>query len=256
MANLRRTASLILVVLLAASSLMMAESACAQVAKPSVPEFTVKYADHSYDVPPTYTKDPYTGQSRISSYGHHVDNRTIEVTIKNQPFTPYTDANGNSVQFYYNIRSKGHFDDWGSSSSHNMNSLQMMPSAYTVVSINVADWNIPAGGQIDFQVDATTSYTNYSSSSSSSSTSYGCGGFSSAPAPQTTVENSDWSGTQTVTVGAVNPIGSVGALFGVSWETIILIAVVVVVVLVAVVLAIVFFVLRGGKKTGNETRIL
>ena len=202
------------------------------------------------------TQGPLHWAKPLSSPGHHVDNRTIDVTIKNQPFTPYTDANGNSVQLNYNVRSKGHFDDWGSGSSRYMNSLQMSSSAYTVVSINVASWNIPAGGQIDFQVEATTSYTTYSSSSSTPSTSYGCGGFSSTPTPQTTVENSGWSGTQTVTVGAVNPLGGLGALFGVSWETIILIAVVFVVVLVAVVLAIVFFVLRSGKKTGNETRIL
>jgi hypothetical protein len=235
MANLSKAVSLIVVVFFAASSLMMALSACAQVTKPSVPEFTVKYADHSYEAPPTYTKDPYTGQSHLSSPGYHVDNRTIDVTIKNQPFTPYTDANGNSVQLDYNIRSKGHFDDWDSGSTRYMNSFQMSSSAYTDVSINVASWNIPAGGQIDFQVEATTSYTTYSSSGSGSSTAYGCGGVSSVPTPQTTVENSDWSGSQTVTVGAYNPIGSVGSFFGVNLETFILIGVVVVVVLVVVV---------------------
>ena len=248
MNNLSKAVALIIVVFFVVSSLMMAESACAQVSKPSVPEFTVQYADHSYDMPPTYTKDPYTGQSHLSRPGYHVDNRTIDITIKNQHFTPYTDANGNSVQLDYNIRSKGHFDDWDSGSTRYMNSFQMSTSTYTEISINVASWNIPAGGQIDFQVQATTSYTTYSSSSGSSAV-YGCGGVASEPTPQTTVENSDWSGTQTVTVGAYNPIAGVGAFFGVSWETLVLIVVVVVAVLVGVVLAIVYFVLRRPKKT-------
>jgi hypothetical protein len=250
MANLSKAAALIIVVFFATSTLMMAESACAQVTKPSVPEFTIQYADHSYEAPPTYTKDPYTGQSHLSSPGYHVDNRTIDLTIKNQAFTPYTDANGNSFQLQYNVRSKGHFDDWDSSSIRYLNSFQTSTSTYTVISINVASWNIPAGGQIDFQVQATTSYTTYSSSSSGSSAAYGCGGVSSEPTPQTTVENSDWSGSQTVTVGAYNPIGSVGAFFGVSWETLVLIVIVVVVVLVGVVLAIVYFVLRRPKNPG------
>jgi hypothetical protein len=36
--------------------------------KPSVPEFTVKLVDNSYDVPPTQTTDPYTGTKTIPGY--------------------------------------------------------------------------------------------------------------------------------------------------------------------------------------------
>ena len=31
--------------------------------KPSVPQFTVKFIDNSYDLPPKYTTNPYTGET-------------------------------------------------------------------------------------------------------------------------------------------------------------------------------------------------
>ncbi len=41
----------------------MVESAFAQlIPTPSIPEFTLKYIDYSYDVPPTYKIDEYTGE--------------------------------------------------------------------------------------------------------------------------------------------------------------------------------------------------
>ena len=89
---------MLLVVILVVSSLIMLESAYAQsIPKPSVPEFTVQYIKTSYSV-----IDPYTGVSQ------QVDNSTIEVKIKNQPFT-YTN-NGISYHLYYNVRTKPHFE--------------------------------------------------------------------------------------------------------------------------------------------------
>jgi hypothetical protein len=168
-------------------------------ANPSVPDFTVTFVDHSFDVPVTYwtTTDPYTGeQITHSSGGEHVDNRTIDVTIKNQPFTPYTDATNNTVYLYYNVRSKGHFESWNGESdlgSHSQTGLQASTSTYTVVSFNFQYWNVPPGGQIDFQVKAITGYTFYNSQS--------CG-----TQYQTTVGDSGWSNTKTVTIG--NPISA------------------------------------------------
>ncbi len=65
-----------------------AESA---IPKPSVPEFTAKYADASYDEPSTSTSatDAYTGKEVLTTQPeYHVQIKYIEVTIKNQPFTP------------------------------------------------------------------------------------------------------------------------------------------------------------------------
>jgi hypothetical protein len=78
-----------------------------------VTQFTVKYVDNSYDVPPTYGIDEYTGQNVTTSQGYRVDNQTIIFKIKNQPFTPYTDPSGNYIGLYYNFRAKGHYgDNW------------------------------------------------------------------------------------------------------------------------------------------------
>ena len=56
---------------------------------PSVPEFTVKFVDFSYYVPTTTSIDPYTGQN-ITNQGYYVENRTIELSINNQPFNSYS----------------------------------------------------------------------------------------------------------------------------------------------------------------------
>jgi hypothetical protein len=96
-------------------SSIMVETSFASITKPSVPQFTVKLVDSSYDIPTTYLIDPYTG-ANVTHPSHRVDNKTIELTIKNQPFVPYLVQEGNSnwtTSFYYNVRVKGHYkDDW------------------------------------------------------------------------------------------------------------------------------------------------
>jgi hypothetical protein len=86
----------------------------ASTSTPSVPEFTVTYVDYSYDVPPTYEIDQFTGQKVIQQEGEHVDNRSAVFAIRNQPFATYVDSGNNSIGLYYNFRYKGHFgSDWG-----------------------------------------------------------------------------------------------------------------------------------------------
>jgi hypothetical protein len=190
--------TLLIISILAASAILAAYPSGVLAANPSVPEFTVAYVDHSYDVPVTHwtTTDPYTGeQITHSSGGEHVDNRTIDVTIKNQPFTPYKDASNNTVYLYYNIRSKGHFENWNGDSdlgSHSQTGIQSTTSTYTVVSFNFQYWNVPQGGQIDFQVKSVTGYTFYNSQS--------CG-----TQYQNTVGDSGWSNTETITIGNPTP---------------------------------------------------
>lgn len=76
----------------------------------SVPEFSLKIVQKPYDVPPTYTLNPYTGKQVIEDGGYHVQDKSIQITITNQKVTP---SDGNSLM--YNIRWKGHYsqsDDW------------------------------------------------------------------------------------------------------------------------------------------------
>jgi len=189
----------------------MAESASAQsITKPSVPEFTVKYVDNSYDVPPVYEKNNYTGNYDMTKMGEREDNRTLEITIKNQPFTPFTDASsGKAVNLFYNVRYKGSFgQDWRSMFGERVDWLtdntfdpyleygypaQDSSSEYTTIVYHFP-WNIVAG-QMDIQVEALQGYTergfNYEASNMLMTvykyTFYG--------------QESGWSTTQTITIG-------------------------------------------------------
>ena len=87
--SMSKALALMLFTLLAFSSLSVVSSVFAQsIPKPSVPEFTLKYIDNSYDVPPstTTTIDQYTGKEIVTTTpGYHVENKSIEITITNQP---------------------------------------------------------------------------------------------------------------------------------------------------------------------------
>jgi hypothetical protein len=165
------------------------------ITKPSVPEFTVKFVDNSYDVPATHTIDPYTGQD-VTHAGYHVENKTIEIRIKNQPFTSYSmqdNASTNwTINFFYNVRVKGHFaQNWtelyGGSDGY---PVQDYGSQYTVL---LYLGTIPSDGQMDFQVEALIGYEH--------------GVFTYPPwsAWVITGETSGWSNTQTITIGASVP---------------------------------------------------
>ena len=211
---MNKPATLLLIAVLAVSSLIMVSSAFAQsITKPSVPEFTLKYVDNSYDVPPTYEIDQYTGENVTAKYGYHVENRSIEFTFKNQPFAPYTDSSGNNIQLYYNFRFRGNYgeawtyypeDSKGRSVIHygggiQVDDTQLYPplypasnSDYTVVSLRlgllgppVGSQEIPDGVEVDFQAQALIGYFNRND--------YGYYIF--------TGESSDWSNTQTLTIG-------------------------------------------------------
>jgi hypothetical protein len=205
MESISKGFSLLLVVILAVSSLMMVESASAQsIHKPSVPEFSLKYVDRSYDTQPTYGLDPYTGKNVVTHPSEHIDNRTIEITIKNQPFTQFTDSsNGKTINLFYNVRYKGSFGtQWtllfgeqvetvGGSYLQFGYPIQDYSSQYTIIIFHLP--NDVRSGQMDIQVQAMEGYTNASVVQSHIFTSlvdyifYG--------------EQSGWTNTQTITIG-------------------------------------------------------
>jgi hypothetical protein len=195
---------------MAISSLIIVKPASSQTT-PSVPEFTLKYIDYSYDVPPTYGINQYTGQNVTIQAGYHVDNRTMLFTIKNQPFTSYNDSSGNYITLYYNFRYKGHYgDEWsyypfaGVQTTHSYGPYGGGPfldypasnSDYTVTSINLdvltsfpGGPQIPDGSQVDFQVQAQIGHIDPIPSGLLAGDFYNFTG-----------ESSDWSNTQTITV--------------------------------------------------------
>ena len=165
--------ALLLILILTASSLIVVKPTHSSIPKPSVPEFTLKFVDSSYNVT---TTDPYTGVDVTQQF----DNNTIEIMIKNQPFT-YS-KNGLTYHLYYNVRTKPHFvgdwterypvvertnspydwenESWSYSKYLSDNSPPQSNSDYTVISYALGDnayylfRDLPSNAQIDFQVEA------------------------------------------------------------------------------------------------------
>jgi hypothetical protein len=115
MRNINKTLTLLAILIILTPIALFAQTAKAQtIPTPSVSQFTVEFVDRSYDVPKTSwtTTDPNTGkQSTMYSGGNHIVNRTIDVTITNQPFNPIPRDNG-TIQIYFNVRAKGHYEEW------------------------------------------------------------------------------------------------------------------------------------------------
>ena len=127
---------------------------------PLVPEFIIQLVAYPYDVASTtITKtDPYTGkQTNVTTLGYHVENRSIEIVIKNQQFIPYTDEEEHEINLYYDVRIKGHFEEnWKNIYSKYEGSHPVQSnSEYTILSLPA---NYPDGGLVDFQVEAITGY--------------------------------------------------------------------------------------------------
>ncbi len=209
MGKIGKTFVLALTLIVAMSCLILTvKPAYAQaITRPSIPEFTAKYVDRSYDIPPTYGVDQYTGKTIITKPGEHIDNRTVEITIKNQPFTTSTDTNENNINMFYNVRFKGPFGqnwnemfgvertvwyDYSNPVDNYGYMIQTYSSQYTIVEIT----NPPTQGQMDIQVKALEGYTNrtivqgHIFMAQVAYTFYG--------------EESDWSNTQIVTIGVAS----------------------------------------------------
>ena len=175
---------------------------------PSVPEFTLKSVDYSYDVPPTYGIDQFTGENVITQSGYHVDNQSVAFKIKNQPFTSYNDSSGNIINLYFNFRFKGNFgSEWryypfsesGQGTvkystlfyllTDQSPKLPASNSEYTDIALGLpflfAGDTPSVGSQVDFQVQALIGHID--------SIGDGFSGF--------TGQTSDWSNIQTITVG-------------------------------------------------------
>ncbi len=168
---------------LVTSIMIMVGNTCAQsIPKPSAPEFTVSFVDRSYTVPitATQTTDPFTGQQVTqTSGGQYVKNQTLDIKIRNPALTSATLPNGTVANLYYTVRTKGHFSDywptylvdpWTSLTENGDSFTRVFASTsdYTVVTLVIgspndiimgyADVYIQAGGQEDFQVEASYGY--------------------------------------------------------------------------------------------------
>jgi hypothetical protein len=197
------TLLLILTLVLSLSAFMMGTASATDppaptyppdIPKPSVPQFTLTYADHSYDVPPktTQSTDPYTGKVTTNTIsGYRVKNFTIDINIKNQPYPP-TVNHGNASTLKCYIQGKGHYE----SDDHFLISgdgtdgafVASSNSEYTLFSMPISITE----GAVDVRVQASLGYEYpyY----------FGfmqMGGWASA--------GSDWSAVQTINIGDSTP---------------------------------------------------
>lgn len=188
-----RVSSVLLIILAILSlTLVTAHQVSGSETKLPPPVFTLKPTTNNFSISPTSTINPYTGENETSPSYSGVS-RGIEITIKNQPFTPYTDADGNLINVYYNVSFKGHFGDvWGHYPDATYEDLfNASTSTYTIINVSMEPYpSIPDGGQLDFRLQALIGYYNYNTAPSG--TKYVTG--------FTALETSDWSNTQTVTL--------------------------------------------------------
>ena len=155
MGNTCKSFSLLLIVLLAISSVIMAKPAFAQsIPTPSVPTFSLRFNQASYSV-----VDPYTGASQ------QVDNSTIDILIKNQPFNIIYYKTGNlTTSLYYNVQDKGHYAESWTEVYSQINYTYLATTEYTWYSYPVESnseytiislpANYSVGSQVDFRVQA------------------------------------------------------------------------------------------------------
>jgi hypothetical protein len=181
---------------------MMTKPAFAQsIPKPSTPKFTLKLIDTSHDVPSstTTTTDPYTGKQTVTIHpGYHVQSGTIEVTIKNQQFTPYSISNQHTIYLFYNVSYKGHYEDnwtYYPSGEYPRDSDAATRIPQSTADNTVIPFTAPPEGQMDFRVQAQIGYYNGSEL------------YVMAPGAPFSLytfigEVSGWSNTQTITIPA------------------------------------------------------
>jgi hypothetical protein len=208
--------SLLLVVILAISSLMMVEPTFAQtptaspfpIPTPSVPEFSVQLVGPPYLKPTTYQLDQSTGQI-VANIGYSNEYSAVELTIKNQPLVfDYSNVHLiGAFGFYYNIQIKPHSSsgDW-IDIYHAWDYGYGVPSnsEYTNLSFSIEGQmgvGVLAGTQLDVQVQAMIGSIGrqYNPNSSSQIDMY----------PYVFIgKTSAWSSTQTISIPANIPLSS------------------------------------------------
>lgn len=206
----------VLILVLAASSLVLCSTVSAQSNSVlAAPQFTVTYVDKSYDVEPIYGIDQYTGQTVVKTKGYHVQNASVVVKIKNQPFSSY-DVNNSQVDLFYKISVKGHYGNYWQEYTHyfvqsgeystEVYYRSVDNEEYTVAmfgftsnngssSFNGHNLDVDAG-EVDFRVQA------YSAYFTREKVSMVIPGWREYNYVINIVSTSGWSDTQTLTIGS------------------------------------------------------
>jgi hypothetical protein len=201
--------ALLIVIAALIVSLVAGMHVVAAAPKPSVPEFTVKLINSSYVTSATNIIDPYLGQT-VTHPSQRTEARTIEIRIKNVPFTPFELENGSNTynaQFFYNIRFKGHFEEeWRDVYNPNVNGFLGRDFGAETLFSQQGEYSdteglemtsqgmyttFPPNAQMDFQVKAMIGYIHHVVAMPFSADVF-------------EGESSDWSSTQTIIIPAAS----------------------------------------------------
>lgn len=281
--------SVVLILVLVASSLIMIGTignTSAQISKPSVPEFTVRYVDSSYYVPPSYGIDEFSGEKVQTGGGFTNYNKTVELSIKPQPFTPYVDGEGHKVDLEYIVEYKGHFGEEWKRYPHNWNidnfhntvlfGLGNENSDHSISDPHADLGHLSTGDQVDFRVKAQVGYytlvpdpynrpwdvsavfTSLGESGWSSTQTLTIGENTSTSAPSTTPAQSTptptpseiATSTQTPTANPLQPVTQAGVVFGFDWKELTIASLCIAMAALAV--AMVFSAKRKQKRAASE----
>jgi hypothetical protein len=272
----KKGCSIILLTLLVASILLLLLSQLASAKNnPSIPEvIAAKYVDCSYEVPPVYGTDQYTGETVVKQEGYRIDNRSLAVTLRNQPFTAYTDGDENKIGLYFNFRLKGSYGTswdyypfsengfttqvyggffWLNGTHSPAPELIQSHGDYTTITFTIPGaYRVPTGAVLDVQAQTMMGYMMYvdkvyefSGETSGWSTSRTVTvGDSASSSTGTTIQNSTVSPTQasySTTNSNANATQS-GApqifTIGIDWQTVAITVLTIGVVLLIVVVAV------------------
>ena len=274
MSRKQKLATLLLIAAFAVSMFTLINTSNA-ISTPSTPEIiSVKYVDLSYDVAPVYGTDQYTGETVIKQEGYRIDNRSLAVTLRNQPFTAYNDANGTRVELYFNFRLKGSYGAswdyypfaengfttqvygggflWGGSVSP-APELTQTNGEYTTITFTIPGaYRVPTGAVLDVQAQTMAGYMTYvdrvyefSGDTSGWSTSNAVTVGNTAPSSTTTpTKNSTVSPTQfpylttNPTANATQSGTSQAFTIEIDWQTVAITVLAIGVVLLVVVVAV------------------
>ena len=251
-----RRAVLLVIIVLAASSLLVmpVPARHSSIPKPSVPEFTLKLVNKSYDVPTntSTSRDPCTNKTTNTTIlGYHVKDFEIEINIKNQPFMPCLGEH--NLTLFYSVC-------WGTTVGENggtfwssLSSWRFSPpsfrglfpanstSEYTML---FAPANYQPNTKVAFRVEAILGYeyTLYSPSF-----------FANIGETIFVHESSGWSDTQTVAIPNTLAVASTvsptvfpeSPLLSLSWEQV---AIIILIILAVVQMAISVVLLRRKRE--------
>lgn len=262
MGNVGKIVALIIIGVIAilGFSALTAQPVNAQtIAEPSVPELTIEPVGPAFDIPPTYSFNASSGLFYMNE-GYHFDYNTVEVRIKNQPFTNPT----NNDHLVYNVRLKPHnYPDsyWYELFNPNRDGFPIQTGLnFTIIPIAAEgatqlQYQVPAGETTDIQVEAMIGHIErgFNGNATNQIEMY----------PYVFVgQKSGWSDTHTVTLPPKTPIVLSPTIAPTAYQTLDVpsnpphldpIYYLIPIGVITAVIAITLFIYRRHRKTANHT---